>query len=105
MNIAKDGSAIIGGHVVRKEGVNILRALASFEVATYVPALSKSLGDVYSDQHLYSTLNRLCKLIAPALCLKKVVFVEVFTTKIRRVTYEATTEVKAFFAEISDEQP
>lgn len=96
MKIANDGSAIILGHVVRKEGVSILQALATFDTPTYVPVLQRHFGDKYSGSHLYTTLNRLCKL-SPALCKREIVEVEVLSTKLRRVSYEVTEKTRAFF--------
>lgn len=96
MDIAKDGSAIIGGHVVRKHGVVVLRGLATFQKPIAVPHLSERFGEEYSDVHLYTTLNRLCKL-NPSLCIRAEVKVKVREVELRRVTYEATEVTKNFF--------
>ena len=98
MSIAENGDAIICGNVVRKCGVEILRAVASFAEPATVPEIATSLADRYSDNHLYTTLQRLLE--KPNLLVRTEANVTIQGwSGAKKVVWKTTPEVKQFFME------
>ncbi len=97
--LAKDGSAIIDGKVVRKGGVDVLHALFRQKKPVTVPELSKALKGV-SDATLYSTLKRLQE--NQGLVVRKETDTVVFGTSLRHVTWKPTEATTKFFESLEE---
>ena len=106
MSIAKDGRAIIGGHIVPPMEVRVLRALAEREEPIRAPDLTVLLsksegvrGAKVTVASVYAWLNRLRSKI---LVQREENFLRILETGRVFVFWNTTEVVKKFFRELED---
>jgi predicted transcriptional regulator len=99
-DLAKDGSAIIDGKVVRKGGVGVLRALFELKKAVTVPEIARHLNDNPSVQSLYTVLKRLHD--SQGFVEREERSVTITGTTFRRVVWKLTKPAKKFFASLDE---
>lgn len=96
MTIAKDGSAIICGQVLKKDEVSVLRTLTSFLEPVTVPEIAKKMPGHFFDTHLHEILLQLLR--KPGLILRSEQTLEVRGwTGAKKVAWEGTPEARTYF--------
>lgn len=105
MSYARNGSAIIDGHVVPPAEVRVLRTLVQLARPAIVPEIAIAMHEKFSDASLYTLLGRLAE--KRGLASREEATLEVFGRPVRRVRWTARQAAIAFFVnkELTDEEP
>ena len=96
--VAKNGSAIINGKVVRSGGMRVLRALFELGRPVIAPEVARYLGNKPSVQSIYTVLTRLE--VTQQLVTHNETTVMVLGASLPRVVWELTHPAKTFFASL-----
>lgn len=100
--IAKNGDAIICGHVVRRNGVLILSALFELKQRVIVPEIARYLDGVMTIATITTTLTRLNE--KGGLLERTEEKVDVCGTKLKRVFWGLSKGTAQFFTELTENQ-